>query len=43
MIQTLSIVMELFKGPYFSVGAAASRRFWPNSAIVNDTTNPRIS
>ena len=26
MIQTLSIVMELFKGPYFSVGAAASRR-----------------
>ena len=36
MIQMLITVMELFKGPYFSVGAA-SRHFWPNSAIVNGT------
>ena len=37
MIQMLITVMELFKGPYFRVGAA-SRHFWPNSAIVNGRT-----
>ena len=36
MIQTLSIVMQLFIGSYSSV-AAASRHFWPNSAIADDT------
>ena len=30
--------MQLFKGSYFSVGAA-SRHFWPNSAIMNGTTH----
>ena len=34
----LSTVMQLFRGPYFSVGAA-SRHFWPNSAITNSTTH----
>ena len=38
MIQTLCTVMQLFKGSYFSVDAA-SRHFWPNSAIVNGTTH----
>ena len=38
IIQTLSTVMQLFKGSYFSVGAA-SRHFWPNSAIANSTTH----
>ena len=33
MIQTLSTVMQLFKGSYFSVGAD-SKHFWPNSAIA---------
>ena len=33
MIQTLSTVMQLFKGSYFSVGAT-SKHFWPNSAIA---------
>ena len=33
MIQTLCTVIQLFKGSYFSVDAAASRHFWPNSAI----------
>ena len=37
MIQTLSTVMQLFKGSYFSV-AAGSRHLWPNSAIANGTT-----
>ena len=37
MIQTLCTVMQLFKGSYFSVDAA-SRHFWPNSAIANGTT-----
>ena len=32
MIQTLCAVMQLFKGSYFSMDAA-SRHFWPNSAI----------
>ena len=36
MIQTLCSVMQLFKSSYFSVGAA-SRHFWPNSAIANGT------
>ena len=40
MIQTLSTVMQLFKGSYFSV-EATSRHFWPNSAIVNGI-NERI-
>ena len=38
MIEALSTVMELFKGPYFSVGAA-SRHFWPNSANANGTAH----
>ena len=38
IIQTLSTVMLLFKGSYFSVDAA-SRHFWPNSAIANSTTH----
>ena len=38
MIQTLSAVMQLFKGSYFSV-ASASRHFWQNSAIMNGTTH----
>ena len=37
MIQTLSTVMQLFKGSYFSV-AAGSRNLWPNSAIAKCTT-----
>ena len=37
MIQTLSTVMQLFKGSYFSV-AAGSRHLWSNSAIANGTT-----
>ena len=38
MIPSLSTVIQLFKGSYFSVGAA-SRHFWPNSAIANGTTH----
>ena len=38
MIQTLSTVMQLFKGSYFSVGAA-STYFLPNPAIANGTTH----
>ena len=34
MIQALCAVMQLFKGSYFSVDAA-SRHFWPDSAIAN--------
>ena len=34
----LSTVMHLFKGSQFIVGAA-SRHFWPNSAIANSTTH----
>ena len=41
MIQTLCTVMQLFKGSYFSVDAA-SRHFWPNSAIVNGTTHVKL-
>ena len=33
MIQTLNTVMQLFKGSNFSM-RAASRHFWPNSAIA---------
>ena len=33
--------MQLFKGSYFSVDAA-SRHFWPNSAIANGTTHALI-
>ena len=36
MIQTLNTVMQLFKGSNFSM-RAASRHFWPNSAIANGT------
>ena len=36
MIQTVSTVMQLFKGSYFSV-AAGSRHLWPNLAIANGT------
>ena len=36
VIETLSTVMQLFKGSYFSQGAA-SRHLWPNSAIPNGT------
>ena len=42
MIQTLCTVMQLFKGSYFSVDAA-SRHFWPNSAIANGTTHVFMS
>ena len=38
MIQTLSTVMQLFKGSYFSVGGT-SRHFFPNLAIANGTTD----
>ena len=34
MIQTVSSVMQLFKGSYFSV-AAGLRHLWSNSAIAN--------
>ena len=34
MIQTVSTVMQLFKGSYFSV-AAGLRHLCPNSAIAN--------
>ena len=37
MIQTLSTVMQLFKGSYFSV-AVGWRHLRPNSAIANGTT-----
>ena len=37
MIQTVSTVMQLFKGSYFSV-AAGLRHLWPNSAIASRTT-----
>ena len=44
VIQTLFTVMQLFKGSYihFSVDAA-SRHFWPNSAIANGTTHVFMS
>ena len=42
MIQTLCTVMQLFKGSYFSVDAA-SRHFWPNSAIANGETHVFMS
>ena len=38
MIQTLNTVMQLFKGSNFSM-RAASRHFWPNSAMANGTTH----
>lgn len=37
LIQTLSTVMQLFKGSHLRVGAA-SRYLWPNLAIANGTT-----
>ena len=38
MTQILNTVTELFKSPYFSVGAS-SRHFGPNSANANGTTH----
>ena len=31
--------MQLFKGSYFCMAAAASRHLWPNSAVANGTTH----
>ena len=40
MIQTFCTVMQLFKGSYFSVGAASSH-FRPNSAFAQTQTVQR--
>ena len=39
MIQTLSTVMQLLTGPYFSVTWVLLQDIWPNSAIANGTTH----